>query len=142
LSPDADEVFRVADWLILTAPLTPATDRMVNRRTLSLMKRTAYLVNTARGGLVDEDALCDALRSKRIAGAALDAFAEEPLPADSPLRKLELLMTPHIAATTIETSANVSRIVARNVAAVLLDGATDVAVNAGLIPRPTEASTQ
>lgn len=135
-----DRIFAEADWVVLCAPLTAATEGLVNRRTLSLMKRTAYLVNTARGALVDEDALREALQERRIAGAALDAFAEEPLPADSPLRKLDIVMTPHIAATSTETAAKVSWIVARNVAAVLLEGSTAGAVNAGLICRRENAA--
>ncbi|OHD78064.1 MAG: hypothetical protein A3J97_00580 [Spirochaetes bacterium RIFOXYC1_FULL_54_7] len=135
LMKEQDQIFAEADWVVLCAPLTEATEGMINRRTLSLMKRTAYLVNTARGGLVDEAALCEALQEKRIAGAALDAFAEEPLPPDSPLRGVDILLTPHIAATSVETAAKVSWIVSRNVAAALLEGSTAGAVNAGQIAR-------
>ena len=133
LVDEPDRIFTEADWVVLCAPLTEATSGLVNRRTLSLMKRTAYLVNTARGGLVDETALCEAMQENRIAGAALDAFAEEPLPPDSPLRKMNIILTPHIAATSVETAAKVSWIVARNVATALLEGSLAEAVNAGLI---------
>mgnify|MGYP005839448031 FL=1 len=137
---DPECIFAKSDWVVLCAPLSDATERMVNRRTLGLMKRTAYLVNTARGGLVDEEALCEALRAKKIAGAALDAFVEEPLPLDSPLRELDILLTPHIAATSKETAAKVSWIVAQNVASVLLEGSTRGAVNAEQIARRKSAT--
>ena len=83
------------------------------------MKPSAFLVNTARGGLIDEAALCAALAEKRIAGAALDAFDPEPLAANSPLRSSGAVLTPHLAATSREAAANVSRVVAKNVVDVL-----------------------
>ena len=97
---------------------------------LALMKPSAILINTARGGLIDEAALCAALAEKRIAGAALDAFDPEPLAADSPLRSSGAVLTPHLAATSREAAANVSRAVAKNVVDVLLFGRVDCAVNA------------
>ena len=125
-----EEVFAAADFLVLTAPLTPETEGLVNATRLGLMKRSAYIVNTARGGLVDEAALCDAIRQGRIAGAALDAFRDEPLPLDSPLRMKGITLTPHLAATSVESAANVSMIVARNVVSILVEGKADAAVNA------------
>jgi phosphoglycerate dehydrogenase-like enzyme len=84
------------DWLVLVAPLTGETHGMIGARELSQMKPGARLVNLGRGALVDEPALVEALRSGRLAGAALDVFAEEPLPAASPLWELrEVLVTPH-----------------------------------------------
>lgn len=130
LAADPDTVFRRADFLALTLPLTPATRHMVNDRTLGLMKPTAFLVNAARGGLIDDGALYRAVREKRLAGAALDAFAEEPLPADSPLRELpEISITPHLAATSVESAAKVSGIVARNLVEMLVKGQRNIAVN-------------
>ena len=130
LVSDADEVFRRADFLVLALPLTPATHHLVNAERLALMKPSAYLVNTARGGLVDPDALRDAVDAGRLAGAALDAFDPEPLPVDSPLRGAGLVLTPHIAASTHEAAAEVSRVVARHLVEALVEGRTDFAINA------------
>ena len=99
------------------------------------MKPTAILVNTARGGLIDETALCAALADERIAGAALDAFDPEPLPVDSRLRSSGAVLTPHLAATSREAAANVSRIVAKNTVDVLLFGRVDCAINAAEIAK-------
>ncbi len=85
------------DFLILTVPHSPETDKIVNAELLSAMKPTAFLINIARGGVVDEAALIEALRSGEIAGAGLDVFFEEPLPAESPLWKMEnVVITPHV----------------------------------------------
>jgi len=95
------EMLRQSDYVVLAAPLTRDTAALINRDRLALMKPDAYLINVARGPLVDVEALVEALRSKRIAGAALDVFAEEPLPPESPLWGLEnVLITPHTAAVT------------------------------------------
>jgi phosphoglycerate dehydrogenase-like enzyme len=100
---DLDTLFREADFVSVNAPLTPATKHIVNREHLALMKPSAFLINTARGGLVDEGALYEALAARRIAGAGLDVFAAEPLPAESYLRELpNVLLTPHCAGGSIE----------------------------------------
>ena len=129
----ADEVFAAADFHVLALSLTPETRGIVNARALALMKPTAILVNTARGGLIDEAALCAALAQNQIGGAALDAFDPEPLAADSPLRASGAVLTPHLAATSRESAANVSRVVARNIVDVLIHGVVDCAVNAAQI---------
>ncbi|MCX7788011.1 MAG: phosphoglycerate dehydrogenase [Spirochaetes bacterium] len=126
---DMEEVFKRADWLILSLPLNASTEKIVNHRTLSIMKSSAYIVNTARGGLIDEEALFQALESKQIAGAALDAFAKEPLPMDSILKETDALLTPHIAASTIESIERVSMMVAKNVVDALIHGVCESAVN-------------
>ncbi|MEW6664233.1 MAG: phosphoglycerate dehydrogenase [Thermodesulfobacteriota bacterium] len=131
LAEEVDHVFGKADFLVLALPLTKETEKIVDARRIGLMKRSAYIVNTARGGLVDEEALCRAVTEKRIAGAALDAFEQEPLPANSPLRRAGITLTPHLAATSLEAAANVSMIVARNVVDVLINGKTRCAVNTG-----------
>jgi glycerate dehydrogenase len=96
-----DELFAVADVLSLHCPLTAATRHLVDARRLSLMQPTAYLINTGRGPLVDEEALARALREKRLAGAGLDVLAAEPPAADNPLTAApDCFVTPHIAWAT------------------------------------------
>jgi D-3-phosphoglycerate dehydrogenase len=93
-----DEALEAADHVTLHAPLTDATRGLIGREQLARLRPGATLVNTCRGGLVDEPALVEALRCGALAGAALDVFAEEPLPADSPLRTLpNVILTPHAA---------------------------------------------
>jgi D-3-phosphoglycerate dehydrogenase len=100
---DLETLFRKADFVSVNAPLTPETAKIVNRERLGLMKPSAFLINTARGGLVDEAALCEALAAGRIAGAGLDVFEVEPLPTESPLRRLpNVLLSPHCAGGSIE----------------------------------------
>jgi phosphoglycerate dehydrogenase-like enzyme len=96
-----DEVLPQADYVLLCTPVTPATTAIMNAARLSKMKPDAYLINVARGPLIDETALLEALQHRRIGGAALDVFNEEPLPPDSPFWSLDnLLITPHTAAVT------------------------------------------
>lgn len=96
-----DDLLSQSDYVVLTAPLTPATRHLMNGVRLGKMKSSACLLNVSRGPLIDEAALEKALRSRQIAGAALDVFSNEPLAEDSPLWDLEnLLITPHTAAVT------------------------------------------
>jgi len=100
---DKDTVFRTADFVCINTPLTAETKGLVAERELGLMKPTAYLVNTARGPIVDEKALYRALESRRIAGAALDVFEQEPTPADNPILELDnVIVTPHALCWTDE----------------------------------------
>jgi D-3-phosphoglycerate dehydrogenase len=100
---DLKTLLREADFVSVHAPLAPETAKIANREHLALMKPSAFLINTARGGLVDEAALHEALAAGRIAGAGLDVFEVEPLPADSPLRRLgNVLLSPHCAGGSIE----------------------------------------
>jgi phosphoglycerate dehydrogenase-like enzyme len=93
-----DSVLPRADFLVLAAPLTPQTRHIIDARRLQLFKPDAYLINVSRGGLIDEAALVNALRGRRLGGAALDVFEEEPLPRRSKLWKLpQVLITPHTA---------------------------------------------
>jgi len=90
-------MLRDADFVLLSLPHTPESERLIGERELGLMKPSAFLVNIARGGLVDEKALVAALRERRIAGAGLDVFVEEPVPYDHPLLQLDnVILTPHI----------------------------------------------
>ena len=93
---DLETLFRESDFLAVNCPLSDATRGLVSARLLSLMKPSAYLINTARGPIVDERALHDALVSGRLAGAGLDVFEEEPTPASNPLLQLDnVIVTPH-----------------------------------------------
>lgn len=95
---DLEELFATADVVTLHAPLTSATRHVVNAQHLKLMKPSAIVVNTARGSLIDTMALQEALASKRVAGAALDVFEQEPLPLDAPIRGFSnVILTPHAA---------------------------------------------
>ncbi len=95
---DIDRMLADADFVVISAPVTSSTERLIDAHALSLMKPTAYLINVARGALVDEKAMMDALGEKKIGGAALDVFEEEPLPAGSPLWDMDnVIITPHQA---------------------------------------------
>ena len=95
---DLDTLLSESDIVTLHVPLTPETEHMIGSRELAMMKPTAILINTARGKVVDEDALIEALKEKKIAGAGLDVFEKEPLPMNSPLLEMDnVLLTPHIA---------------------------------------------
>jgi len=113
----SDEVFRQADFLTLNCPLTPETREIVNERSLGLMKPSSFLVNVARGGCVNEAALLQALKTRKIAGAALDHFTEDPLPASSAFWDLEnVIVTPHTAGETRKYEENVIDILLENLA--------------------------
>ena len=99
-----DELFAGTDFVTIHTRLSPRTERLVGARELALMQPDAYLINTSRGPVVDEGALIRALERGQIAGAALDVYDQEPLPADHPLRRTpNLLLTPHIGYVTRET---------------------------------------
>jgi phosphoglycerate dehydrogenase-like enzyme len=107
---DLDALLRESDFVSIHCPLMESTRQLIGRRELSLMKPTAYLINTARGGIVDEPALQEALAERRIAGAALDCFIEEPLPLPHPLAELDnVLLAPHAVAWTSELFGDIGR---------------------------------
>jgi D-3-phosphoglycerate dehydrogenase len=113
-----DDLLRRADCVSLHVPLTGETRHMIDERALNMMRPLAGLINIGRGGLVDEDALCRALRDGRLAGAALDVTEIEPLPADSPLLDApNLILTPHVAwvseAALLELRRRTAEVVAR-----------------------------
>jgi phosphoglycerate dehydrogenase-like enzyme len=108
-----DEVLSTADIVSLHLPCTPETFDLINARTLAQMKPGATLINTSRGGLVDEVALADALRSGHLFAAGLDVFKVEPLPLDSPLLQLNnVLLAPHMGGLDHESEAAMSRMAA------------------------------
>ena len=109
-----------ADVVSLHVPLVESTRNLINAERLALMKADAVLINTARGGIVDEAALAAALRQGRLGGAALDVFAEEPLPASNTFEGVpNLVLTPHIAGVTAESNTRVSELIAERVAEAL-----------------------
>jgi D-3-phosphoglycerate dehydrogenase len=125
-----DEVFARADFLTVHTPLTPETRGIVGVEAFAKMKKGVRIVNCARGGLVDEQALHDAITSGIVAGAALDVFAQEPPPADHPLLALEqVIATPHLGASTTEAQEGVAFTVAEQMRDYLLSGALRGAVN-------------
>jgi D-3-phosphoglycerate dehydrogenase len=104
------EVAAAADFLVLAAKVTPQSRGVVSAEVLAAMKPTAYLVNTARAALVDDGALVEALRDRRIAGAALDVYPLEPLPPDSPLLELDnVVLSPHLAGASLDVPRHHSR---------------------------------
>ena len=95
---DLDTLLSESDIVTLHVPLTPETEHMISAKEMAKMKSTAILINTSRGKVVDEVALIEVLRDKKIAGTRLDVFEKEPLPTDSPLLKMDnVVLTPHIA---------------------------------------------
>jgi D-3-phosphoglycerate dehydrogenase len=123
---ELDSLLSRADVVSLHCPLTDATRGLLGRREIGLIRRGAYLINTARGEVIDEAALADALASGAIAGAGIDSFTEEPPKPDHPFLKLpNTIVTPHVAGVTDDAKREVSLQTARNVLAVLSGAAPD-----------------
>jgi len=115
---DADYLFKNADFITVNVPLTKETHHLVDERKLKMMKKTAYIINNARGPVVDEEALYKALKEGWIAGAGLDVFEQEPLPDSSPLLKLDnVVVAPHISSSSYETRSQMAKMVADNLTA-------------------------
>ncbi len=115
-----DELLTEADIISLHARLTPETFHMIGERELKLMKKTAILINTARGGLVDEKALIKALKEKWISGVALDVFESEPLSSTHPLLELDnVILTPHIAGASKETAHRTAKMLSEDITRIL-----------------------
>jgi D-3-phosphoglycerate dehydrogenase len=125
-----DEVFLESDFVVVQARLTPETERFIGARQFALMKHTAYFVNVARSRVVDTGALLATLTDGRIAGAGLDVYDEEPLPADSPWRRLDnVTLTTHFGGDTEETNTTSAALVADAVAEFASTGRVATAVN-------------
>lgn len=116
---NADDILKDADFVSIHVPLLESTRHLINQQRLSIMKPTAYLVNTSRGPIIDEKALVDALRNKKIKGAALDVFENEPELAKGLAELENVILTPHIASGTEETRSKMSEIAADNIIAAL-----------------------
>lgn len=138
---DMDLLFRESDYITLHIPKTPETANLINAEAIAKMKPTVRIINCARGGIIDEAALAEALKEGRIGGAALDVYENEPLEADSPLRSLgkQAILTPHLGASTAEAQINVAIDVAEQIRDVLLGLPARSAVNIpGLYPDALE----
>jgi (S)-sulfolactate dehydrogenase len=120
---DLAPVLACCDVVSLHVPLDAGTRHLIDARALGQMRQDAVLINASRGGVVDERALAEALRDERLAGAMLDVFETEPLPADSLLADVpNLILTPHIAGVTEESNVRVSALVAAKVREALRPG--------------------
>ena len=125
-----DELYARADFITVHTPLTKETCGLIGAAAFAKMKKGVRLINCARGGIVDEEALCHAIRSGTVAGAALDVFVEEPPPATHPLLQLnQVIATPHLGAATDEAQINVAVAIADQVAHFLTHGVIQNAVN-------------
>ena len=134
---DLDTVFREGDFVCVNCPLSDETHHLVNAERLGLMKPTAFLVNTARGPIVDQAALTEALREERIAGAGIDVFEQEPPDADDPLLTLDnVIVTPHALCWTDQLFAGSGAADVRAVMAVMEGRAPSGIVNRDVVDRP------
>jgi phosphoglycerate dehydrogenase-like enzyme len=132
-----DELLKTADFVSLHCPLNAQTRGLIGRRELALMKPAAYLINVARGGIVDEDALYDALESGQIAGAAIDCFADEPLTAPHRFGKLaNVLLAPHSIAWTNELFRDIGRSACQAMVDLSLGRQPKGVVNPAVFERP------
>jgi phosphoglycerate dehydrogenase-like enzyme len=132
-----DDVFRESDFVSLHASLRPDTHGMIRREHLELMKPTAYLVNVARGELIDQAALVDILQRRRIAGAGLDVYEEEPLPADHPLIDLDnAILTPHWLPATVDAGFTLGWTTLQGIMKVARGELPDNIINPDVLERP------
>jgi glyoxylate reductase len=131
-----DRLLKESDCLSVHVPLLPETRKSVGASEFALMKRSAYLINTARGQVVDEAALINALKEGRIAGAALDVFENEPINPGNELLKMEnVVLAPHIASGSLETRTAMAVMAAKNIVAALKGGAPPNLVNRELLSK-------
>ena len=125
-----EEIFIRSDFITVHAPLTPDTQGLINREAFAKMKTGVRIINCARGGIIDEKDLADAIREGKVAGAALDVYVDEPPPPDHPLIKLDqVITTPHLGASTDEAQLNVAIAVAEQMVDFLAKGLVRYAVN-------------
>jgi phosphoglycerate dehydrogenase-like enzyme len=132
-----EELLRISDYVLVNCPLTPETRGLMGKAQFALMKPDAVLINTARGPIVDEAALIDALKSGQIAGAALDVFEREPLGKDSPLTAMEnVILTSHSVAWTEELFRDMGRIDCLGALAIYRGEAPQNVVNPQVLNHP------
>ncbi len=133
-SMSVEELFLVSDVITVHTPLIKETKHLINAKSIATMKDGVRIINCARGGIIDEKALYDAIKSGKVAGAALDVFEEEP-PLQSPLLDLDqVIVTPHLGASTVEAQTNVAVSIAKQCISVLEGGSAKYVVNAPLVP--------
>ena len=138
---DLDELFRRSDFVTVHVPKTKETEGMIDRGAISKMKDGVMIINCARGGIVDEEALAEACRSGKVRAAAVDVFVQEPPPADHPLLQLDnVVCTPHLGASTSEAQLNVARAIAQQVVEFLTTGTVRNAVNVPSVDAETLAT--
>jgi D-3-phosphoglycerate dehydrogenase len=133
---DLESIYKRSDMITIHVPKSPETSYMINQETIQKMKNGVRIVNCARGGLVDEKALAEALTSGKVAGAALDVFEKEPPPPDNPLLSIpSVICTPHLGASTEEAQDNVAIAIADQMVDYLKNGTIRNAVNTPSIPQ-------
>lgn len=130
---DMDVLLSKSDFISVHVPLTGGTEKLIGRREFKSVKRSVRIINAARGGVIDEQALYDAVESGAVAGAAIDVFAKEPASENTLLKSDRIIVTPHLGASTEEAQANVSIEVAEQVLAVLQGKPAQHAVNAPMV---------
>src|SRR5579875_967953 len=131
------ELLTTSDYVSIHCPLTASTRHLIGRRELALMRPTAFLINCARGAVIDQSALVEALARRRIAGAALDVFETEPLAVDDPLRRLDnVILTPHVAHWSVESAIECRRTAVEHVLAALRGEIPPDVVNRAVLQRP------
>ncbi|MFA5332455.1 MAG: phosphoglycerate dehydrogenase [Methanoregula sp.] len=129
-----EDLFKVSDVITVHTPLIKETKHVINAKSIATMKDGVRIINCARGGIIDEKALYDAIQSGKVAGAALDVFENEP-PLESPLLTLDkVIVTPHLGASTVEAQKNVAIQVAKQCVEVLNGGSAKFVVNAPMVP--------
>jgi D-3-phosphoglycerate dehydrogenase len=125
-----DQLVTESDYISIHAPLNKDTRHLIGTKELNLMKDSVFIVNTSRGGLIDEKALIDALRNKKIAGAALDVFDQEPINQDNPLLSMEnVILSPHVGWYSEESQIDLQTKAAQGVADVLIGKKPQYLVN-------------
>src|SRR5262249_51803545 len=130
-----DELLARSDFVTVHVPLNDSTKNLISWKELARVKPGARLIQASRGGVVDEEAVLDALSNKRLAGAAFDVFVEEPPPKDHPLLAREdVIVTPHLGASSEEAQQRVALDIAEQISDFLLDGVARNAVNAPSLP--------
>lgn len=130
-----DDLYRRSDFISIHVPLTNETKNLVNKDAFQKMKKGVKIINCARGGIVNEKDLCDAIKSGIVSGAAMDVFEKEPPPADNPVLQMEeIILTPHLGASTAEAQENVAIAIAEQIVDYLVKGTIRNAVNVPSVP--------
>ena len=138
-----EDIYTAADFITVHMPMTDETRGMLNKDTFAIMKPSVRLLNCARGGIINEDDLCEVLKEGKIAGAALDVYESEPLSNESPLRDCpNLILTPHLGASTVEAQDNVGLEVAQGISDYLLHGSLMNSINMPSLDAQTSAKVQ